>query len=227
MVQICYWDVQVHVLQEIWWYPAHLRHRMEHRAEIFKPEEAGTVSLHGTALPRPAGWGLKRCCCIITALHALKLLSRQSWGVYSRLRCLCWAVEMHPKEGLWHSPCLSMSQGSSCLVVSVYESCAVIATSPLRSFRTTSMDPIEIAPHPASTVDNNSPPTKRQVKEIIPSTKVKIAPAVTLMTRLRKTQGRGIAFLQMQMQIFTKQQMIPFSFMLGCKYFINSSLTAE
>lgn len=89
---------------------------MEHRAEIFKPEEAGTVSLHGAALPRPTGWGLKRCCSVITDFHALKLLSHQSWGVYTQLQSLCWTVEMCPEKGLWclHAwPCPSAPMGAA------------------------------------------------------------------------------------------------------------------
>ena len=65
------------------------------------------------------------------------------------------------KERSVMSPCLSMSQGCSCLVVSVYESCAVTSVSPLGSFRTSTMNPAEMAPSPTSIVDNTSSPPNR------------------------------------------------------------------
>lgn len=107
------------------------------RAEILKAEEAQTESLHSTALPR----------CLQPALMFLQGFR----GVSEQTSVM--------------SPCLSMAQGCSCLVVVVYESCAVISFSPPGLFRTTSMNPAKMAPSPTFAVDNPSSHPKRQVKE--------------------------------------------------------------
>lgn len=106
------------------------------RAEILKAEAAGTVSLHGTALPR----------CLQPALMFLQGCR----GVSEQTSVM--------------SPCLSMARGCSCLVVLVYESCAVISFSPPGLFRT-SMNPAKMAPSPTLMVDNPSSQSKRKVKE--------------------------------------------------------------
>lgn len=155
-----YWDVLIHALQETWWHPAHLHHSIRHRAEIFKPEEAGTVKCTWLS---PAGWGSKGCCCVVTALHPLRLVFPQSWSMHSQLQSLCWTVEMCSKVSVMPS-CHSMFQGCSCLIVSVYESYADISASPLGSLRTLTVNPAEMAPSPTSTVDNSTLPARDRWK---------------------------------------------------------------
>lgn len=143
---------------------------MEHSAEIFKPAEAGTVSLRGTSIARTY-W--LRAEVVLLCYHSLACPS----CFLTRAEVCTASASVSPQAGVWRcvqrKVCgvsmpvriLSMSQGCSCLVVLVYESCAVISASPLGSFRTMSMDPTEMVSSPTSTVDNNSSPPKRQVKE--------------------------------------------------------------
>lgn len=133
----------------------------------------------GTALPRPTGWGLKRCCCVIAALHALRLLSCQNQGVYSQLGHLCWTAEMCPKKGLW---CLHTSPRPKGAAVSYRYMKAMLSFQP------------PLWDHGSQSHFHSGrylfTPPEAGEREIIPYREVKIAPAVTSRTRLRKTQGK-------------------------------------
>lgn len=85
------------------------------------------------------------------------------------------------KERSVMSPHRSTSQGCSCLVVSVYESYAVFSASPLGPWLPVPLSQWTIPLHPPRGRWKRNNPLRREVK---------IAPAVTSRTRLRKTQGK-------------------------------------